>query len=753
MSSSQNGYRKLIFLIWTVFFLGLLSIPLFFFLVSKGLFGPLPSFEEIENPRTNLATEIFSSDEVLLGKYYVNNRTNITYDDLSPNIVNALISTEDERFLKHPGIDFQGTARAILFMGKRGGGSTITQQLASNLFTGRNKNIVERLKQKAKEYVIAIQLEKSYTKEEILAMYLNTVDFINQAVGIQSASSVYFSKDPKDLNPKEAALLVGMLQNPSYYNPLREAWFERTIKRRNVVLSQMKKKNHIDELAYDSLSTQDLGIKYNKVDHIEGLAPYFRQELAKYLRQWADDNVKVDGSKYNIYRDGLKVYTTLDSRMQKYAEEAVTEHLSRYQKIFEKQFSKEYDPWSEEEGLNILERSKRTHPSYKRLKDEGATKKEIDAFFDKKKEMTIFSWDGKIDTTMSRLDSIQYHRTFLQSGFMAMHPKSGHVKAWVGGIDFEFFKYDHANSDNRRQVGSTFKPVLYSLAIDNGWSPCYQITNTPVTIMTETGKPWTPKNAGNDDYQGYYSLKECLAKSVNTCAAYIIKEIRPQPVVDLAKKMGITAPIQPVYSLALGSAEVSLYEMMSVYSTFVNNGVRTKPLFITRIEDKNGNVIQNFPTEQSEALGEQTAAVMLKMLEGVTQYGTAAGLRSRYGITGAVAGKTGTTNNHTDGWFMGITPDLIAGTWVGCDDPYIRFEKLTYGQGGRMAMPIWAKFFDKVYRDKELNIKPRDRFDGPSRELDVEWDCTKYIDENIDETTTPENQYEEQGVDLDSEFE
>lgn len=758
-SSGSTNFRKYLLIIWLVFIIGLLSIPTVFFLVSKGLLGPLPTSDKIENPKANLASEVYSSDGVLLGKFYTQNRTRIEYQDLSPNIVNALISTEDERFRRHAGIDLEGTARAVIFMGRRGGGSTITQQLALNLFDQRARSKIQRMKQKLKEYVVAVRLEKSYTKDEIIALYLNTVDFVNNAVGIQSASNIYFNKEPIDLEVHEAAMLVGMLQNPSLYNPLssREGRAELVRKRRNIVLQQMTKNDFLTKPERDSIAQMDLGLNYTKVDHIEGLAPYFRATLAQELRAWSEKTYKGDGSNYDIYRDGLKIYTTIDSRLQQYAEEAVLEHLSSHQEKFEAEFLESF--WNTREGKNVIDWAKRDCEAMELLQEVNASEDSIDAYFNTEKPVTIFTYEGKKDTVMTPLDSIKHHRKILHTGFMVMEPKTGHIKAWVGGIDFEFFKYDHANKRTKRLVGSTFKPILYSIAIDNGWSPCMKIQNVPVTIITETGEPWTPKNADNDEYGGWLTLKECLAKSKNTCAAYIMSQVGPKPLVEQAKRMGLEGDPLAVPSLALGAIDASLWEMMHIYSTFVNAGVSTQPIYISRIEDKNGTEIQRFITERKEVMSEQTAHVMLEMLQGVTSSGgTASRIKWYYNIPGEVAGKTGTTDDHTDGWFMGMTPDLIGGAWVGCDDQALRFRSLRNGSGGAMAMPIWAKFFQKVFDDEELGYNKEGEFFEPGVPVNIEMDCEQYNQETGD-PQDPNDLFDDEGnvkeedpVELNSEF-
>jgi len=716
---------------WIVFFSGLISIPVFFFLVGLGLLGKLPSSEKIENPKANLASEVFSSDGVVLGKYYTQNRTRVEYEELSPNVVNALIATEDERFRKHSGVDIYSTFRAVVFLGKRGGGSTITQQLALNLFDERATSVPQRIKQKIKEQVLAIRLEKRYTKDEIIALYLNTIDFVNNAVGIKSASNVYFNVEPIDLSVTQAATLVGMLQNPSRFNPNK--YPERTVIRRNVVLNQMVKNKFLTESVKDSLMQTPLNLKFNRVDHIEGLAPYFRSTLAGELKSWASKNKKADGSNYDIYRDGLKIYTTINSTMQKYAEEAVQEHLKEHQaRFFQEHKYSQKSFWQSAQGKVIIDKGIKQSEAYTSLKNSKSTEKEIKEYFDTPKEMSIFSYDGPIDTLLSPLDSIKYHKMFLHPGFLVMDPENGHIKAWVGGVDFEYFKFDHAEKHTKRLAGSTFKPILYSLAIDNGWSPCMKIKNVPVTIYTETGEAWTPKNAGGG-YGGWLTLKQCLAQSVNTCAAYIMSQIGPVAMVEQAKRMGMDSNPIPVPALALGAADVSLWEMMQIYSTFVTGGSSTQPIYIDKIEDKNRTVIQRFITERKEVMSEQTAYIMLELLKGATDpalRGTAARIRSYYKIPGDVAGKTGTTNDHTDGWFMGMTPNLMAGVWVGCDDQALRFKSLGNGAGGRMAMPIWALFFQKAFADKTLELDPNAKFFYPKSPIDIELDCAEYARQN-----------------------
>jgi penicillin-binding protein 1A len=719
MGISRSSGNTVVKKLWRAYWGLITGIIIFFFLVGIGLFGKLPSFKELEDPSANLASEIFSADSVLLGKFYLDNRTNVDYGDLSPNLVNALLATEDIRFYGHTGIDIKGTSRAILFAGKKGGGSTITQQLAKNLFNKPAKNIIQRFFQKAKEYIIAIKLERSYTKEEIIAMYLNTVDFVNNANGIQSASLVYFGKYPIELEQQEAAMLVGMLQNPSLFNPLR--FPERSLDRRNYVFGQMLKYDYIDRQTYDSLSAMPLGLNFHPFDHRGGLAPYFRMYLAEQLKEWAKQNKKADGTSYNIYKDGLKIYTTINSKMQGYAEEAVSEHLTIYQDHFFNQFKRypNYKPWESKEGRAILRRGMLDSDRYRTLKEQGMSEKEIEKIFHEPIKMRIFTHKGYRDTIMSPIDSIKYHRMTLQTGLLAIEPETGYVRAWVGGVDFTYFKYDHVNVNTKRQVGSTFKPILYALAIDNGFSPCTVIPNTQVTMHYQ-GQVWQPRNSSKSG--GSLSLRSCLAVSSNNCAAYLMKQIGPKPLVDLSHRMGITTNIPVVPSISLGAADISLYEMITAYSAFVNLGMTTKPNFLMHIDDSNGNVIQQFFTERTEVLSELTSYVTLDMMRGpVLPGGTAARVRTY--IDTDIAGKTGTTNNNTDGWFIGATPQLLTGIWVGCDDPILRFQELAYGQGGRMAMPIWGLFYKKIYADKSLGFDAGVKFNLPSDTLALKTIC------------------------------
>ncbi len=692
-------------------------------LTASGYFGELPTFEDLENPNSSLASEIFSSDDVVLGKYFFQNRTNVHFHDLSPELVKALKATEDIRFEEHSGIDIRGLLRVlfktvILRQSGSGGGSTITQQLAKNLFPRERISGIKLVIRKIQEWIIAVKLERNYTKEEIMAMYFNTVEFGSNAFGIKSASQTFFGKDPSQLKTEEAAVLVGLLKAPTYYSPVRNP--ENSTNRRNVVLYQMKRYEMLSQASYDSISAMPITLNYKAVDHNKGLATYFREYLRIYLNHWCKDHKKPDGSTYNIYRDGLKIYTTIDSRMQKYAEEAVREHLTDLQKTF---FSHWKGKVAWKDFPEIITYGIKQSSRYRELKDEGVSEDSIQAVFDTPISMTVFSWDGDIDTVMSPLDSIKYYKMFLQTGFMSMEPHSGHIKAWVGGNEYTHFKYDHVK-EGRRQVGSTFKPFVYTLAMQEGYSPCYEVPNARVTIITEDGTPWSPVNS-DGKYGGMLSLKKALAESVNSITAYLIKQFGPKPVIEIARKMGIEAPMDPYPSICLGTPDISVYEMVGAYSVFANKGVWTEPVFLTRIEDKNGVVLQEFYPKKVEALSEETAYITLSLLQGVVQYGTGVRLRYKYGFDNPIAGKTGTTQNQSDGWFMGVTPQLVSGVWVGCEDRAVHFRSITLGQGANTALPIWANYMKKVYEDPELGVTKGD-FEKPLDRLTIELDCNKY---------------------------
>lgn len=697
-------------------------ILLFLVLVatSYGLFGDLPTFAELENPSTYQATEIYSSDQKMLGKYYRENRSLIHYEDLSPNLVNALKATEDIRFEEHSGVDIRGLIRAVTKLGRNGGGSTLTQQLAKNLFHEKPHTTLERLIQKIQEWIISARLERAYTKHEILAMYLNTVEFGANAFGIRSASTTFFKKEPIALSLEEAALLVGMLQAPTRFNPVHN--YDAALQRRNVVLSQLMKYKFITDLQFDLLKKKPIALKFEAEGHSTGLAPYFRETLRLELNKWCKDHKKADGTSYNLYTDGLRIYTTIDSRMQRYAEEAVKEHLTQLQKEFFAHW-KGQTAWKEHPEIitDAVKRSER----YRALKDSGATEAEIKKNFDKKVKMTLFTWKGERDTTLSPLDSIKYYKMFLQTGFMSMEPQTGYIRAWVGGDDYKYFQYDHVK-EGKRQVGSTFKAFLYTLAMQEGFSPCYKVPNVQVTITDPTtGVSWTPTNS-DGKYGGMLTLKEALANSVNCISAYLMKQFGPEAMIQIARKMGITSTIEPYPSIALGTPDVSVFEMVGAYATFANKGVWVEPQYLLRIEDKNGVVLQDFVPKKVEAISEETAYLMLNLMKGVVDYGTSSRIRWKFGLPyPGIAGKTGTSQNQSDGWFMGITPELVSGLWTGCEDRSIHFRTTSLGQGANVALPAWAYYMKKVYADPNLNYSKED-FEKPEKPLSVELDCSKY---------------------------
>lgn len=737
--------------LWICVGVGIFSIFFLFFGISKGWFGFMPSFEELENPHSDLATEVISADNKLLGKYYHLNRTYVEYEDLSKNLVNALVATEDVRFYEHSGIDLRGLAR--VFKGvltgnsSAGGGSTISQQLAKMLFPReRNQNAIKLVFRKFREWVIAVKLERSYTKEEILSMYFNKFDFLNLAVGVKSASQIYFSSTPKDLNLNQAAMLVGMAKNPAYFNPIRRP--KLTLRRRNVVLSQMTKYGYITKVQYDSLVKQPLGIKFTRSDHKEGLATYFRERLriilthkkpesknysrwekTKYkedlhqwktnpLFGWCQKNKKSDGENYDIYRDGLRIITTVDSRMQRYAEEAVCEHLGKdLQVAFDKEKERKKNPpyssdLTDEEVEQNIQTTIRRSDRYRSMRRSGKSKKEIDSVFLVKRKMRLFTWNkGLTDTLMTPRDSLIYYKGFLRAGFLSMDPHNGHIKAYVGGPDYKYFMYDMV-SQGKRQVGSTIKPILYTLAMENGLSPCDKVPNVAQTFILPDGTPWASRNSYSKRGGEMVTLKWGLAHSVNNISGWVLKQFSPRAVVNMAKRLGIRSKIDPVPSLFLGTSDIYLKEMVAAYCTFPNKGVKVNPVMVTRIEDKYGNIISEFRGKEKEVIKEKTAYLMLNLLEGVVKHGTGVRLRYKYLLNNAIGGKTGTTQNHSDGWFMGVTPDLVSGVWVGAEDRAIHFQTIRLGQGANMALPIWAIYMKKVYADKTINLSQRE-FDSP----------------------------------------
>jgi penicillin-binding protein 1A len=717
----SNPYRKIFAWLWIMVFSALALFGGFILLISWGWFGELPPLEELENPKTYLASEIYSEDGVLIGKYYLQNRSNATFDEISPNVMNALIATEDIRFYSHSGIDFRGAGSIAFYalIGKKRGASTITQQLAKNLFPRQKfDNVFNKATTKLKEWITAVRIEQRYTKEEIITMYLNTVEFGGNAFGINSASKTFFGKKAADLNECEAAMLVGMLKGITRFNPIRNP--ERALSRRNTVLSQMRKNDYISDEAYDTLSIKPIVLNYQEEDHNEGLAPYFREHLRVELLQWCEDNG------YNLYKDGLKIYTTINSKMQRMAEQAVHQHLSDMQRKFYNHW-KGREPWGQ--FTELITYGMKRSDRYRILKSQGKTEEEILKEFNKRVKMKVFSYTrGEIDTVMTPLDSIKYYKYFLQCGFMSMDPRTGYIKAWVGGINHKYFQYDHVNINSKRQAGSTFKPIVYTLAMDNGWSPCFVAPNQPVQF--EGYPDFDPQNA---DAGGKYDWPEMtlyrgLQFSVNRIVMYLMKQLgpnAPRSVIELAHKMGIKSDLPPYPAIALGVADISVYEMVGAFSTFANKGVWTEPVYVTRIVDKHGNVIKETVPRTVEAISEQTAYIMEKMLQRVTSNGTAAKIKYMYQIPGAVGGKTGTTQNYSDGWFIGITPSLVSGCWVGCEDRAVHFRTMDLGSGSAMGMPIWAYYMQKVTADSSIfSIQPE--FEAPKQPLSVEMNCDNY---------------------------
>jgi len=716
---SQEDISHYTKLFWKVIIYGILTFVLLISSVGFGLFGELPSFRDLENPKSNLATEVISSDGNILGTYFIQNRSNAKYKDLSPNLVNALIATEDVRFYKHSGVDLKGTFAIIFYsaIGKKRGSSTITQQLAKNLFPRKKQNIFNIGIIKLKEWLTAVKIERNYTKEEIITMYFNTVDFGSNSYGIKAAAKTYFGKTPIKLSIDESALLVGILKGTTVFSPIKNP--ERAIKRRNVVLEQMEKYGFISEAQLTENTSKELNLQFQSPDHNQGSATYFREYVRQEVTAWCKENKKADGETYDIYRDGLKIYTTIDSRMQAYAESAVKEHLTYLQAEFYKHW-KGKTPWGE--NTDIISTSMRRSDRYQQLKEDGIAESEIKKIFDTPIKMTLFSWAGDIDTTLSPIDSIKYYKWYLRSSFMSMDPHNGAIKAWVGGPNYEYFKYDQVKM-GKRQVGSTFKPFVYTVAMDNGWSPCYEAPNLP--IVFEDFDNWSPKNSDGKQ-GGMMTLRNGLANSVNLITAFMMKQVGPQAVVNVANKMGITSDIPAYPSICLGTADVSLYEMVGAYSTYANKGVWTEPVYISRIEDKNGNVLYEKIPRKVDALSEQTAYLMLYMLRGVVDKGTGLRLRGpRYRFTNPIAGKTGTTQENSDGWFIGITPDLVSGVWTGAEDRSVHFRSTNLGEGANTALPIWALYMKKVYADATLKISKGD-FTPPAGGLDVEIDCDKF---------------------------
>tara|TARA_R110002012_G_scaffold283090_2_gene473104 strand:- start:51136 stop:53472 length:2337 start_codon:yes stop_codon:yes gene_type:complete len=749
---TSNEFQRYVRWFWILFLSGISAVVLLFLLASWGVFGELPDYTVLENPKTNLATEIISSDAKTLGKFYFNdNRTPVSFDELPQHLVDALIATEDARHYDHSGIDARGTLRALVYLGSKGGASTISQQLARQLFVGVRSKGLDKYTQKVKEWIIATKLERQYTKEEIIAMYFNIYDFGNNADGIRSAASIYFDKEPNELDIKESAMLVGMFKNSSLYNPRDHKNPVGTRNRRNVVLVQMEKYDYISETVKDSLQETELDLRYSPQSHRDGIATYFRAYLDGFMKDWIKNNPKPDGEKYNLYGDGLKVYTTIDSRMQSYAEESVQKHMPRLQAEFDNQNKPDRNPTApfleldKNEIESLMNRGMRQSERWRVMKKDGKSDKDIIASFDVATQMTIFSWKGEVDTIMKPIDSMRYYKKFLHPGMMSMDPLTGHVKAWVGGMNYRHFQYDHVNQ-GKRQVGSTFKPFVYATAIDQlHLSPCYKMPQSQITIEAlkfGNPEPWTPKNS-DGNYAGEITLQDALANSVNTITARLMDKVGPQPVIDLVKKLGVESEIPAVPSIALGTADLSVYEMVAAYATFANQGVYTKPVMVTHIEDKNGTVLYQFTPESRDVISAETAYVTVKLMEGVTRGGSGTRLRTKgadayradyreivtgypYEFKNPIAGKTGTTQNQSDGWFMGMVPNLVTGVWVGAEDRATHFKTITYGQGAAMALPIWGMYMRSCMDDEELDISTVD-FEAP-KDLTIQVDCEDYVE-------------------------
>ena len=738
--------QKFAIIFWSLFVTGILAVIIIFVAITKGWLGYLPPLEELQNPKNRFASEIFTSDMQSLGRYYrYENRIGVQFDDLSPFLVDALVATEDVRYIEHTGVDFKSFFRALFSLGKAGGGSTITQQLAKQLWSPRAENSIERAMQKPIEWVIATQLERLYSKDEIMLMYFNQFDFLYNAVGIKSASQVYFATTPDKLTLEQAAMLVGMFKNPALYNPIRRP--EKTENRRNVVLEQMCKYDYISREVCDSVKQIPLQLTYRSADHKQGMAPYFREFLRGVLTakepkesdypkwnhqqylldkfQWDNNplygfcrkNKKADGTSYDLYQDGLRIYTTIDSRMQRYAEEAVSEHMTDLQqRFFKEKKNKTYAPFSRkltpEEINGLMNRTMQQTDRYRALKQQGKSDEQIRENFNTPVEMQVFSYDGMIDTVLSPMDSIRWNKHFLRCGFMSIEPHSGHVKAYVGGPNFSYFQYDMATM-GRRQVGSTVKPYLYTLAMDEGMWPCDKTVNEPVTLIDANGKHWTPRDEHSKNRGDSVTLQWGLQQSSNWISAYLMSLFTPEQLVRLMHSFGIQGQLDPVVSLCLGPCEVSVQEMVDAYTTFPNKGIRVEPLYITRIEDSNGNLIATFSPQSHEIISELTSYKMIHMLRAVVDHGTGVRLRYRYKINAPLGGKTGTTQNNSDGWFVGFTPSLVSGCWVGGEDRAIHFDSMAEGQGASMALPIFALYMQKVYADESLGYSPTEQFDVP----------------------------------------
>ncbi|MBR5777026.1 MAG: penicillin-binding protein [Bacteroidales bacterium] len=729
--------------LWKLFAFGWIAIILYFVMLSLGWFGFMPSFEELENPKSNLATEVYSADGEVLGVIGVENRSNIFYSELSPNLVNALIATEDVRFYDHSGIDFRSLFRVLgktVLGGDKssGGGSTITQQLAKNLFPREQKSKLGLVHAKLKEWVVAAKLEHNYSKTEIIAMYLNTVDFGSNSFGIKAAAKTFFGKTPTDLTVEEAATLVGLLKAPTTYSPVLNP--ENSKHRRNVVMHQMVKAGYLSQEEFDQKKEEPINMaKYSPQTHNEGIATYLREYVRTYMKDWCKKHEKPNGENYDVHKDGLRVYTTIDSRMQRYAEEAVAQHLGKdLQPAFFKEMKGRKDaPFvniSAEQINTYMTQAMKQSDRYRALKKQGMSEKEIRAAFDEKVKMRVFSWKGTRDTVMSPWDSLRYYKSFLHTGVMSVEPGTGYVKAYVGGINYRHFKYDNV-TQGKRQVGSTFKPFVYTMAMQDGsFYPCSEVPNSQVCFESgDGGEDWCPKNSTDQREDEMVTLKWALANSVNYVSAYLMKQGSPEVVIELARRMGITSPIDPVPAICLGTPDISVYEMAGAMATYANKGEYVEPIIITRIEDNKGMLLDHFVPKRNEAIDEKTAYMMIELMKGVVSSGTGVRLRYKYGLDYPIAGKTGTTQNNSDGWFIGITPKLATAVWVGGEIRSIHFRSMAHGQGANAALPIWALYMKKVYNDKAINFYKGD-FDKPSIPLDIEMNCDKYQEELGKET-------------------
>ncbi len=751
----KKKFFNYIFKFWFLYVAGVIVAVLFFYGIAAGWFGKMPSFEDLEDPKSNLATEIYSSDGKLLGTYFIENRSNVSYNQLSPYLPEALMAIEDIRFYEHSGIDEKALLRVfygVITGSNKGGGSTLTQQLAKNLFPRGHLSTPELVIRKFQEWVTAAKLERTYSKEEIIAMYLNTVFFGNNSYGIKQAAMSFFGKTPDSLNIEESALMAAVVNAPTYYSPFLHP--DNAMKRRNMVLDKMAEYNFITQYVADSIKQLPLGVNKRKgLSHNIGLATYFREYLRGQMKKWCSTHYKPDGTPYNLYKDGLKIYTTIDTRLQRYAEEAVKEHLANdLQPTFYRHWKgvpnapfvfKGDNEEIKEQIKNIMLRSIKRSERYRRLRLAGVSMDSIMKNFKKPVKMKLFSWNGTIDTVLSPYDSIRYNKFILHAGLMSIEPKTGFVRAYVGGINYRFFKFDHV-TQGKRQVGSTFKPFLYSLAMQEGeFTPCTRIPNISYSVKLDDGTFWTPRNSGTKHVGEEVTLKWALANSNNWISAYLISRFSPESVIQMARKMGVKSDIPPVPSIALGTPDLSLYEMVGAMNTFPSQGVYVKPVFVTKIEDKNGNVIERFVPEKTEAMDDVTAYKMIELMKGVVESGTGIRLRYKYGYRNPIAGKTGTTQNQSDGWFMGIVPQLTTGIWVGADDRSVHFRSISLGQGANMALPIWAIYMKKVYADTTLWINQWQDFQKPLKNISIEFDCDKANKNN--RNNSPDSFDEESG--------